>query len=136
MNWNEEEINLSREIYELLGEERVPKVGEWWMIKLCVRPVLVCEVFEDRFASNIYDEDEVMTEKFSRFLHPLYTEGELLEIIGNTLEMVEIIWDHPMDRKVYICDCNEMPSIAIYGSDTVLTALLRLTVEVLRKEGG
>lgn len=104
--WNEEQIELCRQLSEKLPK-REPKVGGWWAI-------LGCEDFICRhYSKEPFDGCEDLS-------YPLYTVEELLEILRGKANLSS----NKEAKRIF----DEI-DIAI-GDENLKTALLKLAVEV------
>ena len=128
MNWTPEQMKLCCELARLLekktGEKREPKVGEWWAYRSGAICMITADLYNER--KQRYYNTVLMNDKGhliagfnTRFdlLHPLYTEGELLEIIRQS--------------GIY-CGSDPYVWTVIVNADNLLTALLELAVKVVK----
>ena len=127
-----DQIALCKQLYEQLEVKREPKVGEWWRVfesnpKLLLNIVpcgtvkSFCDGWDGKFNSTF---------TIDKLLHPLYSCEELLEILIKNLDCNEIIQiDH---NHVGLVDEQEVNYLE--ENDNILTALLKLAVEVTKGE--
>lgn len=122
MNWNSEQIELCKRLYEL-GPKREPKVGETWAVIFYQEPYQA--VLEHNEGNGVWRCDK--TRWTEELRHPLYSEGELLEMIVVKLGSLTII---DMNTEFYCCDDSEVPYHSTHENN-ILTALLKLAIEVM-----
>jgi len=131
MTYTPDQIALCKQLYEL-GEKREPKVREIWIRNDDCEPVYIRSVEGE--IVNVLCYYGLSAPRKKDLLHPLYSEGELLEMIADVADGIVI-------NKVsgeYIVGYRYAFQSTISArqktkSNNLLTALLKLAVEVTGK---
>ena len=141
-HWTQDQIDLSREIYELLGEKldltkyfffAVEGGGVLQKCDCCetgITPYMISYPYVDNQGEGMWIDE--------RPIHPLYTVEDLIEILkcylGKSNNQIQLTYDVRTGRWFHLGIGSTV--LLNLSESSIKTALLRLTVEVLRKEKG
>jgi len=132
-HWDQEQIELCRLLSEKLPKKE-PKVGESWMFIRDGQPVYVWHQTSEKIFQIAYDHGVTNCIE-EQLLHPLYTEGELLELL-RFLGLLCTYCDEDTDCPENCAWVVRMKDGKNEADMSLLTALLKLAVEVMKGESG
>ena len=129
-----DQIDLCRKLYEQLGEKREPQIGEWWALKYPLpkenKVALLLDI-KGKSDCGYFGSNGICGLTHKRlFDFPLYSEGELLEMLIKSGD-IEFRYVEEENRIEVI---HRGKYLRKKLSDSILSALLKLAIEIKKGE--